>query len=268
MGGSYPFGLFSWTDITTPDVAGAKEFYSGLFGWEAEDQFDPDGNYVYTMFRIDGKDAAGLGAHTPEMLEQGVPPIWNSYVTVASVDDTVAAAKAAGGSVVVEPMDVFTSGRMAFLADPHGAMFAVWESWDTRGAEVFNVHGALNWNELATPDMEASKKFYGDVLGWDFEAYPGDIPYWLVVMDNKIDGDGTQDDKYNGGIMPLSRLPEGTPPFWGVYFAVDDADAIIARAEELGGGALMPAMDTPAGRIGVVRDPQGGVFTIIETQQQ
>lgn len=266
MGGSYPFGLFSWTDIMTTDVAGAKEFYSGLFGWEAEDQFDPEGNYVYTMFRIDGADAAGLGAHTPEMLEQGVPPIWNSYVTVESVDDTVAAARAAGGSVVVEPMDVFESGRMAFLADPHGAVFAVWEARESRGGEIFNVHGALNWNELASPDMEASKQFYGEVLGWDFEAFPGDIPYWLIVMHSKVDGDGTRDDKYNGGIMPLANLPEGTPPFWGVYFRVDDADAIAARAEELGGGVVMPPADTPAGPIGVLRDPQGGTFTIIETQ--
>lgn len=268
MGGSYPFGLFSWADLSAPDVDAAKKFYTGLFGWEAEDQLDPNGNYIYTMFRLGGRDVAGLGKQPPEMVEAGVPPVWNSYASVGSVDDTVAAATAAGGSVLVEPMDVFTSGRMAFLMDPAGAAFAIWEARDTRGAEVLNEPGALNWNELATPDIETAKTFYGDVLGWDFEEFPGENVYWLIVMDNKIPGDGDMDDSYNGGIMPLDAFPEGTPSFWSVYFMVEDTDATIARATELGGSSVMPPMDTPAGRIGVIADSQGALFNVIQPAPQ
>lgn len=264
MGGSHPLGLFSWTDISVPDVDAAKAFYTGLFGWEAEDQFDPDGNRIYTMFRIDGADAAGMGAQPPELTAQGVPPFWNSYITVADVDDTVAAAKAAGGSVVMEPMDVMAAGRMAFLADPAGATFAIWQAGETKGAEVFNTHGAMTWNELASPDRVAAKAFYGSVFGWEFEEMPGDMEYWLLVLDTKIDGDLDRDDHYNGGMMPLEQMPPGTPPFWSVYFQVDDTDAAVARAIELGGSSLLPAFDTPAGRIGVIADPQGGAFSVIQ----
>jgi len=91
---NYPHGLFSWADLSSPDPASAKVFYSGLFGWEGEDQHDPDGNYIYTLFTIDGKNVAGLGQQ-PEMM-QGLPPVWNSYINVNSVDEVVAAASAAG----------------------------------------------------------------------------------------------------------------------------------------------------------------------------
>ena len=122
----------------------------------------------------------------------------------------------------------------------------------------------MTWNELATPDIDAARKFYGDAIGWDFEEFPGVDSYWVIVLDNKIDGDEDKDDNYNGGMMPLANLPEGTPSFWGVYFSVDDADAAVAKAIELGGSSVMPAMDTPAGRIGVIADPQGAIFNVIQ----
>ena len=110
MGGSYPFGLFSWTDIAVPDTEAAKTFYSGLFGWEAADQQDPEGNHIYTMFSLDGKSAAGMGEQMQEMTDQGIPPTWNSYVTVASVDETIDKVTAAGGSVMMPAVDVLVPG--------------------------------------------------------------------------------------------------------------------------------------------------------------
>ena len=53
---SYPQGLFSWADLALPDPAAGSQFYAGLFGWEAEDQKGPDDEYIYTMFRSDGKE--------------------------------------------------------------------------------------------------------------------------------------------------------------------------------------------------------------------
>lgn len=42
----YPHGLISWADLSVPDPAAGSSFYAALFGWETEDQHDPDGNYI------------------------------------------------------------------------------------------------------------------------------------------------------------------------------------------------------------------------------
>lgn len=73
----------------------------------------------------------------------------------------------------------------------------------------------------------------------------------------KLDGESI------GGLMSMPPdVPAEVPPYWLVYFAVDDADATAAKATELG-GQTMVAMDTPAGRIAVLADPQGAVFAVI-----
>lgn len=263
MGGYAP-GLFSWTDISLPDLAAGSRFYVELFGWEAEEQHDPDGNHIYTMLRRGGKDVAGMGPLPPDMQATGIPPMWNSYSTVASVDNAVETALANGGTVVLPAMDVMTSGRMAIVADPTGGVVSLWEPGDHKGSGVFNVHGALTWNELATRDVEAAKSFYAAVLGWSFERSQGENEYWLILVDGKVDGDEDADDNYNGGIMPMDDTwPANLPSHWMVYFKVDDVDAIIPRLEELGGSVSVPPFDTPAGRISVVADPQGGTFSMI-----
>ena len=75
---NYQHGLFSWADVSTPDPAAGAAFYATLFGWAAEEQHDPDGNYIYTMFSRDGKATAGLGPQPEQMKEQNLPSAWNS----------------------------------------------------------------------------------------------------------------------------------------------------------------------------------------------
>ena len=261
----YPHGLFSWIDVSTPDPAAAKEFYSELFDWDAEDQFDPDGNYVYTMFTKDGKNVAGLGAHPAEMVEAGIPPVWSSYVNVDSVDDTIESWTAAGGTVMMPAMDVFTSGRMAFVVDPAGGTVGLWQAKDHPGGEVFNEHGALTWNELNTRDAEAAKEFYGGALGWEFELNPGEgPPYWLIKVPDKNPGAPLSDDPWNGGIFTMNEsFPPDVPQHWQVYFWVDDTDVAVERLTALGGSITVPAFDIPSGRLAVVADPWGGMFTFM-----
>ena len=268
MAGSHPHGLFSWTDISLPDPSKGSEFYTTLFGWEAEDQHDPDGNYIYTMFSKDGESVAGLGPQPQEMAESGIPPMWGSYVSVDDVEAAVERVTANGGAVILPVMDVFTSGRMAVASDPTGGAVSLWQAGDHKGAGVFNSHGAMTWNELATRDTEAAKTFYAAVFGWEFEAMPGDFEYWLIKCLSKVAGDADADDDYNGGLMPMDEnWPAELPAHWMVYFNVDDTDAAIAELEQLGGNVSVPAFDTNAGRIAVVNDPQGGTFSVISPPQ-
>lgn len=265
MAERHPHGLFSWTDISLPDPEKGRDFYASLFGWEAEDQFDPDGNYIYTMFSLGGESVAGLGPRPEAMAASGIPPMWQSYISVDDVDAALERVSAHGGTVIMPAMDVFTSGRMAVIADPTGAAVSLWQSGDHKGAGVFNAHGAMTWNELATRDAAAAKRFYAAVFGWDFEPFDGDYEYWMITCPHKIQGDADADDSYNGGIMPMDdNWPADLPAHWMVYFSVDDTDAAVARLESLGGKVSVPAFDSPAGRIAVVGDPQGGTFSFIQ----
>ncbi|MBT8211764.1 MAG: VOC family protein [Acidimicrobiia bacterium] len=265
--GKYPHGLFTWADLASVDIDGAKAFYAGLLGWDAEDQFDPDGNFIYTMFSKDGKTTAGLGKMPDELAAQpGMPGgLWSSYVNVDDADSVIQKATANGGTVMMPAMDVMTSGRMAFLTDPSGATFGIWQARDFPGAGVFNEHGAMTWNELATRDVEGARAFYEATFGWGFELMQEAPEYWGIMLDTKVEGDGDADDNMNGGVMAMGEnFPPEMPPFWGVYFQVDDAAASIAKASELGGSVAFGPMDTNAGVIAVLSDPQGGAFSVIQ----
>jgi predicted enzyme related to lactoylglutathione lyase len=268
---AYAHGLITWTDISLSDPASGSTFYSELFGWDAQDQFAPDGSYIYTMFSKGGQSVAGLGPQPAEMAESGIPPMWNTYVNVDNVDDTIAQWIAAGGSVMVPAMDVMTAGRMAFVADPEGAVLALWQAGDHVGGEVFNEHGALTWNELNTRDSAAAREFYGAALGWEFEKFGGDeapMEYWLIRVPGKVPGAPLADDELSGGFLTMDEnWPADLPAHWMVYFHVDDTDAAVAKLEELGGTVSVPAFDSSAGRIAVVSDPQGGTFSVISPPQ-
>src|SRR3954447_19739162 len=111
---SYPPGTFSWVDLATTDVEGAKAFYRRLLGWEAEDREVGDAG-VYTTFLLDGREVAGAFPQRPEQRDRGWPPRWISHVTAADVDATAGRAAALGGAVQAAPFDVSHAGRLAVV---------------------------------------------------------------------------------------------------------------------------------------------------------
>jgi predicted enzyme related to lactoylglutathione lyase len=243
---SYTPGTFCWVDLNTDDQEASKAFYAGLLGWEYEDTPIGDG-ITYSLARIDGHDVAAI---TP------MPPgaevtHWNCYVSVADADATAARAKELGATVIAEPFDVFDAGRMAIFADPQGAILSAWQPKEHIGAGLVNAPGALSWNDLVSPDVEASAAFYRALFDWTIEEAPGsDGQYWSITNAGRL----------NGGLVPM--LP-GAHPVWNLYFAVDDADAAVARVGELGGELVMGPMDVPNGsRFAIVRDPQSAVFSV------
>lgn len=251
----YAPGTFSWVDLQTNDPESAKSFYSGIFGWEYDDRPVGEGS-VYSMARLGGAEVAALSPGPPD---DPSPPHWNNYVTVESADETAARAAELGGAVAMEPFEVLEAGRMAVLQDPGGAPFIAWQPRDNIGAQVVNEVGALTWNELGTPDVEGSTRFYCDLFGWSAESMDtGGGPAYTVI---KVG------ERSNGGIREQSPEEQrgGIPPNWMPYFAVASADAVIAKASELRGTVLMGPMDMPnRGRIAALADPQGAAFAIWE----
>jgi predicted enzyme related to lactoylglutathione lyase len=250
----YTPGTFSWADLTTTDQEGAKTFYSEMFGWEAADTPIGDGAY-YSMMKIGGKDVAAISAQPQQQRDAGVPAAWNSYLTVDSADDTLARAKQLGATVHADAFDVFDAGRMGVIQDPQGAYFLVWEPKQHIGASIVNAPGALSWNELASPDPDASASFYSELFGWTTERMEGmEMPYLVIKT-----AAGTS----NGGIRP--QMPE-EPPHWLVYFGAEDAEQGSAKVQELGGGTLADPMAAGPGTITISRDPQGAVFALYAGQ--
>jgi hypothetical protein len=263
-------GVPCWIDTSQPDPAAALPFYSGLFGWEFEDAMPEGAAGSYFIGRIRGGDVAAVGS-----IPDGAPPValWNTYIWVESADDTAAKAREAGGVPLSEPFDVLDAGRMAVIADPEGAVFCAWQAKEHKGAKVVNEHGSLNFNGLATRNVEGAKSFYGAVLGWQT------LPLAAGVMWT-LPGYGDHLEETNPGLreqMTQMGAPEGfidvvaalnpiadddstTPAHWSVTFAVDDADATATKAKALGGEVVAGPFDAPWTKLAVIKDPQGAIF--------
>jgi uncharacterized protein len=250
---AYTPGTFCWTDLSTTDAAAAKQFYTELFGWTAVDMpMGPD--MIYTMLQVEGKDVTALYQQGPE--EQGMPPHWNSYVSVSSADDIAARAKALGGTVLAEPFDVAELGRMAIVQDPTGAVVGVWQPRQYIGAKLLGQPGAVSWNEVATRDTEKAGAFYTQLFGWGAKAEDMGGTLYTVFF---------KGDQMSAGMIQITADWGDVPPHWMVYFAVNDCDASVEKTKSLGGQVLMPPTDIPGtGRFATLRDPQGGAFSIIK----
>ena len=264
-------GVPCWVDTSQPDPDAAAAFYGGLFGWEFEDTMPPGSPGRYLVGRIRGRDAGAVGS-----IPEGAPPMamWNTYVWVDSADETAAKVREAGGRVVSEPFDILDAGRMAVCMDPEGAAFCVWQAKQHKGAGIVNEHGSVNFNDLNTRDVDAAKAFYGAVFGWQTIDL-GDAAVWTLpgYGDHLEIGDpdlrkrmaemgapaGFED--VVASINPIAGDRAGVPAHWSLTFAVDDADAIAAKAAELGGTVLAGPLDAPWVRLAVIRDPQGATFT-------
>jgi uncharacterized protein len=263
-------GVPCWVDTSQPDPEAVLAFYGGLFGWEFEDVMPAGSEGKYFIGRIRGGDVAAVGS-SPE----GAPPsaTWNTYVWVASADETASKARDAGGGVAMEPFDVLDSGRMAVLTDPEGAALFVWQAKAHKGAQVVNEHGSLNFNGLATRDPEGAKAFYGAVFGWQTLELPAGVMWTLPGYGDHLEqrSPGLREQMAQMGapdgfidvvaaLNPIAADDTNTPAHWSVTFAVDDADAAAAKAGELGGTVLAGPVDAPWTRMAVINDPHGATF--------
>ena len=211
---------------------------------------------VYTMLQQNGKDVGALYQLMPDMVAQGIPPHWLSYISVTSADETTEKAKNAGATILKGPFDVMTVGRMAVIQDPTGAVFALWQAGTSKGAGIYNVPGSFCWNELATTDTNKAGDFYSTTFAWgkDVQNF-GPMEYTMFK----------NGDKSAGGMFGITPEMGNVPPHWLVYFAVDDCDAKVQKATELGARVMKPADDIPGvGRFAILLDPQGAAFAIIK----
>ncbi len=115
-------GFITWNELATRDVEAAEAFYSELLPWKMETR-DIGGGFMYTMITLNDRPNGGIFDMSSVMPDE-VPAHWGVYFAVDDTDAAVAAATAAGGTVVMKPMDT-VFGRMAGIADSQGATFRV-----------------------------------------------------------------------------------------------------------------------------------------------
>jgi hypothetical protein len=251
----YQHGQFSWVDLMAHDMEAAREFYGELFGWTST-TMDTQGGPPYAQFELDGKSVAGIGQMPDAMKSQGVPPIWNSYINVDDAEAITKKAEELGAEITMPLMKVVEAGWLTYIQDPTGGNVGVWQKIQHFGAQLANDPGAFCWNELATKDVDKACAFYADLLGWEYEENPGSPTKYYIIKNQ---------GRMNGGIMQMDEKWGDLPTNWGVYFSVEDVDTTAENATLLGGSVVAPPFDVPeVGRIGVVADAQGAVFSIIK----
>lgn len=247
-------GRFIWHQLNTTDRVAAKQFYGDLLGWQYRDN-DMGGEMVYTEVGVDGEYFGGV---MNLMAPEGTPPHWIAYISTDDVDASAKQLTDLGGQIYHGPEDMPGIGRFALVADPQGAVFNFFKP-AMEGeipAPKRPKQGEVAWEELLTSDPAAAIDFYGKIFGWTVDPRSmgeGNEPYNILMLG----------DVMIGGLM---RRPEMMPASaWGVYFEVNDVDASYAKVKELGGMTITEIMPVPGtGRLAVVADPQGAVFSIIQ----
>ncbi|MCW5725167.1 MAG: VOC family protein [Maricaulaceae bacterium] len=248
-------GQFCWHELVTTDIAGAQAFYAAVTGWEAS----PSGMEGYTLMKAGGREVAGLMALPEEVKANGGRPAWVGYIFADDVDARAAEAAKKGGAVHHPPHDIPGVGRFAVVADPQGAVFALFHS----GAEgppppPMGTPGHVGWNELTTSDWPAAWDFYSGMFGWrkDQAMDMGEMGTYQLM--------NRGGDPF--GAMMNATQP-GQPPAWLFYFNVDSIAAAKARVERAGGQVLHGPMEVPNEQwILVGIDPQGVMFALVGPQ--
>jgi len=244
-----------WIDLLSSDTDVATTFYGDVFGWTAETAGPEYGGYINFSSK-DGARVAGCMAKDPATMG-GMPDAWAVYLASDDAQATCDAAVAAGGGVMLPPMEIPEIGYMAYVTDPSGAAVGLFQP---TGQVSFGYDGVAAgtpaWFELFTKDFAPTIAFYEQVFGWTTSSMGDTDEFRYSTL-----GDG-EDAK--AGVMDASGfLPEGVPAHWSVYIRVADTDATIAEITGHGGSVVMPAEDTPYGRLATVADPTGANFKIM-----
>jgi uncharacterized protein len=250
-------GRLVWYELLTTDPDAAIAFYTHVAGWTTQPWESGD----YTMFLAGQGPLGGVTRLPDAAAAQGAAPYWQANVQVADVDASVALVQELGGRVHhVE--DVPMVGRFAIIADPQGAVIAVFAPARDLPPHDVAKPGEFSWHELYTTDHEAAFAFYQRIAGWERlgEFDMGAMGKYLLW------GRGGEQ---LGGMMtkpPGMKTPDGreVPPSWLFYVTTDDLDAALARAKDRGAQLLNGPMEVPGGqRIVQLLDPQGAAFALV-----
>ncbi len=246
--GDWIHGKVVWHDLVTPNLAGAKSFYGGLFGWEFDDASDD-----YTLVKNDGRLIGGMA----ELRSSDYTSYWVPLVSVRDVDRAVENTTAVGGERLVKSFNVPGRGRVGVLKDPHGAAFGVVKTVQGDPADRLPGVGDWMWNEVWTDEVDASAAFYSTNFGYDItnETVAGESHTLL-----------TTEAVPRVGVVKKSdtRIPN----VWVAYVRVADVNATVSKARSLGGTILLaPNAEVRNAKVAIIADPHGAGLVVQEVSR-
>ncbi len=247
-------GKVIFVELVTPDLAAAKQFYGGLFGWTFRDI--QAGTTKYAEASLNGHPVAGL-MHKDVPAGEHRQPAWVSSFAVRDVDAARTIALQHGAKVLFEPHNNPNRGRHAVFADPQGAVFAVLASSSGDPPDVLSAPGEWIWSSLITSDPDADAAFYQALFDYEVFDLPADegAQHLMFATDNYARASA-------------NTLPANKPrihPHWLNYVHVEDAVKTTAKLVALGGRVLVePRVDRHGGKVAVVADPLGAHFGLLE----
>jgi predicted enzyme related to lactoylglutathione lyase len=233
------------------DVEGAKRFYGGVLGWTFGEASSDYGNY--TEAYANGKAVAAV---VPPMSGQEGHSQWCLYFASQDAAATAVRVRESGGQVLMEPMEVGDYGTMCLARDPSGVVFGLWQAGRHEGFDTMAEPGAYCWAEVFTREPEKSDAFWSSLFPYRAKQLHDH------AVDFRIFDLG--DRSVLGRMKMGDEFPPEVGPYINVYFTVEDCDAAVAKATELGGVLRFGPMDTPFGRFAALSDPQGANFSVID----
>lgn len=245
---------FTWYDVMTTDPKAAETFYEHAIGWKVTDSGMAN---HYTFLSMGESVVGGLMEIPPDAKASGARPAWMGYIGVDDVDAKANEVTAAGGSIHRPPEDIPGVGRFAIVADPHGAVFILFQVLEGMAPApvAAGTPGQFGWHELYAGDLDSAFAFYSKVFGWTkAEAHDmGPMGIYQLFA--------TGGDAIGGMITKPKEIPA---PFWLYYINVAEIDAAIAKTKAAGGTIMQGPMEVPGGSwIAQALDPQGAMFAMV-----
>ncbi|KGN37111.1 VOC family protein [Knoellia subterranea] len=247
----WPPGSPCWIEIMAGDLEWTQRFYSAVLGWEFEDLGEEFGHY--TNAHLGGRRVAGISPPIPG--DDEWPSVWTTYLASDNVDATAAAAVAGGAQVLMDPLEIGWLARAALWIDPVGAAFGAWEARKHTGYVAHGEHGTVGWVDLATPELEVSRDFYGSVFGLTYEDMSVDEATYLTFTPPGVE--------WAVGGMGAQVPGDALGPRWCVAFQVDDLETARQRVLDEGGEAPDEPWEAEQGEILTVLGPDGEEFSLM-----
>lgn len=253
---AWPAGTPCWADLTASDPGRTEEFYRSVLGWEYGEPRPEHGGYRNAL--VGGRPVAGISPAAPDLT--GVPHVWQVYLASDRIHLCAERVLAAGGTELMEPVEVGKLGWMGVWQDPTGASFGMWQAGEHIGFAAVDVPGSVAWCDLMTPDHHTARDFYAQVFGYHYEDIGEDgVSYATFTV--------PRGDRPAGGIGGTDPAAENAPAVWSVCFQADDVDAAVRRVRDAGGSVAEDPIDFEYGRLAVVAGPDREAFAIMTPAQ-
>jgi predicted enzyme related to lactoylglutathione lyase len=246
-------GKLIWAELVTPDLAAAKGFYGGLFGWTFHDIRAGDTNY--TIAKLGDAPIAGL-VQRPVQTDKQEQAAWLPFVSVSSVQETGQRILEHGGKELEAPRAYRLRGKQAVYADPEGAVFGVLNSHSGDPPDVLAASGEWIWAALLTRKPDSDAAFYQDVFGYEVFELPDDDSGQHLLL--------ASEDFARASVNPLPHAGEGQP-HWIAFVRVLDVPHAAEAAKTFGGRVLVePHQDRHGGTVALLADPTGAAIGVMD----